>query len=179
MNMSFTQRVAGVFAGSLLTVSLATGASAAPLSVATHALVAPSSQIVEARYVSHHRIVRHYRGFPGIGPVIGGLLAFGLGATFRPSCDDYYYDYPYYGYPSYCGPYYSEPYYYGPSYGYVYRPGFRRHVFLGGHGVFRSRTFAAAPGRLVGFRPGISGGGRGFEGMRGGGGPGRGGGHHR
>lgn len=158
MNMSFSRKVAGAFAGTLLTMSIATSGSAAPLSVAAPALVAPQTQIVDARYVRHRPVVRRYGHFPGIGRVIGGLLAFGLGAAFRPSCDYYYYydGYPYYCGPYYGGPYYSGPYYSGPSYyRYGYRPAFR--------------GFAAGPG---GFRGNVGG-------FRGGGGGFRGAGHHR
>jgi hypothetical protein len=158
MNMLFKRTLAGAFAGTLLTMSLATSASAAPLSVATPVLVAPHSELFEAKYVRHHRVVRHYRYRyrPGIGRALGGLLSFGLGTVFGPSCP-YYYSYPYYYGGYYCGPYYyGAPYYHGPR----YRRVFRGHAFVG-RPVFRGggRAFVGRP---------AFGGGRGFA--RGGGG---------
>jgi uncharacterized membrane protein YgcG len=180
MNAFFNGKVAGAFAGTLLTLSLATSGSAAPLSVAAPTLMASHRQIVEAKYVRHTyvhhyatvRHYQHYRHFPGVVPAIGGLLAYGLGSVFGPSCpyDYYYYDYPY------CGPYYGGSYYYGPSYGYGYRRGFRRRVFVGRPGYFPGREFAGHPGG-GGFRGSFAPGGFGRGGGsfgRGGGGPGRG-----
>ena len=187
MKMLFTRTIAGAFAGTLLTLSLATSGSAAALSPVAPVLATPQAQLFEAKYVRHHvvhrRVVHHYRHYryrrgPNIGRIFGSLLSFGLGTAFRPSCP--YYDDPYYdGY--YCGSYYSSPYYYGPTYRrYGYRPVFRgrtfvgRPVFHGGHAFVGRPAFAGRPGGFTRGGGGFARGGGGFA--RGGGGFARGGG---
>ena len=126
--------IAGALTGALLVLSACDVATAAPISFAGPAVVAPQTMITDVR--ARARVRRHYRGRSGVGPsAILGMFGAVMGAAALANSYDNYSNYSYGG---------LNNYGYSPGYGGCYggRGGFGggRGGHAGGRRPCRRRT---------------------------------------
>jgi hypothetical protein len=127
-----TVTIAGALTGVVLVLSACDVATAAPISFAGPAVVAPQTMITDVR--ARARVRRHYRGRSGVGPsAILGMFGAVIGAAALANSYDNYSNYSYGGLNNYG---YSPGY--GGGGGYGGRGGFGGgsggHAGGGGHG---------------------------------------------